>query len=82
MKWFNPTKGFGFVKDEANDNEYFVHFSAIQMDGHKTLNEGDRVSFETVVGPKRPAARNVRALEPNGPRDCFGFTCVVHAQTV
>jgi len=69
MKWFNPEKGFGFVKDEGTDKEYFVHFSEIQMDGYKTLNEGDRVSFEIGQGPKGLQAKTVRLLEANGPRN-------------
>jgi cold shock protein len=68
MKWFNPEKGYGFVKDEGNDEEYFVHFSEIQMGGYKSLNEGDRVSFEIAQGPKGLQAKTVRLLEGNGPR--------------
>jgi len=61
VKWFNERKGFGFIEtDEGND--VFVHFSAIQDSGFRTLQEGQRVSFEVEQGQKGPAAANVRAL--------------------
>ena len=58
VKWFNEAKGFGFLEQE-NGNDVFVHFSAIQSDGFKTLKEGDKVKFEIVDGPKGPSAANV-----------------------
>ena len=61
VKWFNADKGFGFItQDEGND--VFVHFSAIQEDGFKSLDEGARVQFEVVAGPKGPAAENVTVV--------------------
>ena len=58
VKWFNAAKGYGFLsKDDGKD--VFVHFSAIQGDGYKTLNEGDAVEFEVSQGPKGPQASNV-----------------------
>ncbi len=61
VKWFNEQKGFGFIeKDEGGD--VFVHFSAIQAGGFKTLHEGQRVSFEVTQGQKGPAAANVKPL--------------------
>jgi len=61
VKWFDASKGYGFIaQDDGGD--IFVHFSAIQTDGYKTLEEGARVSFEVVDGPKGPAAENVVAL--------------------
>lgn len=61
VKWFNERKGFGFIEtDEGND--VFVHFSAIQDSGFKTLQEGQRVSFDVQQGPKGPEASNVKAL--------------------
>ena len=61
VKWFNEQKGFGFIeKDEGGD--VFVHHSAIQAEGFKTLYEGQRVSFEVTQGKKGPAADNVKAL--------------------
>jgi len=61
VKWFNETKGFGFIEWEGK-NDMFVHCSAIQSDGFKTLNEGDRVTFKVTKGPKGPVAAKVRKL--------------------
>lgn len=58
VKWFNATKGYGFITSE-DGKDVFVHFSAIQMDGFKTLEEGDSVDFEVVDGEKGPQAANV-----------------------
>jgi CspA family cold shock protein len=61
VKWFNATKGFGFIsRDEGGD--VFVHFSAIQMQGYKTLEEGEEVEFEVEQTPKGPQAVNVTRL--------------------
>lgn len=61
VKWFNEGKGYGFIeKDDGGD--VFVHFSAIQATGFKTLNEGQRVSFDVTKGPKGPSAENVKLL--------------------
>ncbi|HVO67688.1 MAG TPA: cold-shock protein [Syntrophales bacterium] len=61
VKWFNEHKGFGFIEnDEGGD--LFVHHSAIQAEGFKTLNEGQRVSFDVKQGAKGPAAENVKPL--------------------
>jgi len=59
VKWFNPTKGYGFIGHEGGD-DVFVHFSAIQADGYRTLQEGQKVEFEVVDGPKGKQAANVR----------------------
>jgi CspA family cold shock protein len=58
VKWFNESKGFGFIEQE-NGPDVFVHFSAISGDGFRTLNDGDRVSFDVVEGQKGPQAANV-----------------------
>lgn len=59
VKWFNDSKGFGFIRTEGSDADIFVHYSAIQGDGFKTLAEGQRVEFELIDGPKGPQAQNV-----------------------
>jgi len=61
VKWFNESKGFGFIEAD-NGSDVFVHFSAIQDSGFKTLQEGQSVSFDLTNGPKGPAAANVKAL--------------------
>jgi CspA family cold shock protein len=58
VKWFNAEKGFGFIETEGQD-DVFVHFSAIQGDGYKSLEEGQSVTFEVVEGPRGPQAANV-----------------------
>ena len=60
-KWFNDRKGFGFIRLESGD-EVFVHYSALQGEGFKTLKEGENVEFEVVQGPKGAQAANVNAI--------------------
>jgi CspA family cold shock protein len=62
VKWFNDSRGFGFIEQDGG-KDLFVHHSAIQGEGFKSLAEGDRVSFDVVQGPKGPAAENVRKLK-------------------
>lgn len=61
VKWFNEQKGFGFIEND-DGGDVFVHFSAIQSTGFKTLYEGQRVSFDVTQGKKGPAAENVKPL--------------------
>ncbi len=62
VKWFNESKGFGFITRDDGQKDCFVHYSAIQGNGFKTLKEGDSVEFEVVQGQKGPAANNVTVL--------------------
>ncbi len=61
VKWFNASKGYGFISQE-NGEDLFVHFSAIQGDGYKSLEEGEAVEFEAGQGPKGPQATNVTKI--------------------
>jgi cold shock protein len=61
VKWFNASKGYGFIQRQSGE-DVFVHFSAIQADGYKTLNEGQAVEFEVTKGPKGLQASNVTSL--------------------
>ena len=63
VKWFNDSKGFGFITPESGGDDLFAHFSAIQGKGFKTLTEGQRVTFDVVSGPKGLQAANIRAAE-------------------
>ena len=60
VKWFNDSKGFGFISPDDQGDDLFVHHSAITMDGFRTLKEGQRVEYEAVRGPKGMQASNVR----------------------
>lgn len=62
VKWFNDSKGYGFITPDTGAKDIFVHFSAIDMGGHKTLQEGQRVEFEIEQSPKGPQARNVSPI--------------------
>jgi CspA family cold shock protein len=62
VKWFNESKGFGFITPSDGSKDVFVHFSAIQSDGFRTLQEGQKVEFETENGPKGPQAAKVKIV--------------------
>ncbi len=63
VKWFNDAKGFGFIEPEGGGADVFAHFSAVQMDGFRTLKQGSRVSYDLVQGPKGDLAQNIRPVD-------------------
>ena len=63
VKWFDAKKGYGFVSNTSTDTDYFVHFSEIQSDSFKTLEAGQKVTFEIGEGPKGTVAKNVKTLD-------------------
>lgn len=62
VKWFNATKGYGFITPDGGAADVFVHFSALQGEGYKTINDGQAVEFETVQGPKGTQAAEVKKI--------------------
>ncbi|WP_449433819.1 cold shock domain-containing protein CspD [Pseudomonas putida] len=67
VKWFNNAKGYGFVNEEGKTEDLFAHFTAIQMDGYKTLKAGQAVSFDIVQGPKGLHAVNISSVSAEVP---------------
>jgi CspA family cold shock protein len=63
VKWFNDAKGFGFIEPEGGGEDVFAHFSAIQMDGFRTLKQGSKVAFELIQGPKGHLAQAIRPID-------------------
>jgi CspA family cold shock protein len=63
VKWFNETKGFGFISPDEGGEDLFAHFSAIQSSGFKTLKENQKVSFDVTQGPKGKQASNIRPMD-------------------
>jgi cold shock protein len=66
VRWFNNKKGYGFIQRDSDGKDIFVHYSAVTMDGYKTLKTNDAVSFDIVQGEKGPQASNVVSLETEG----------------
>ncbi len=66
VKWFNDAKGFGFIEPEGGGEDVFAHFSAIQMEGFRTLKQGSKVTYDLVQGPKGQLAQNICAAEADG----------------
>jgi CspA family cold shock protein len=66
VKWFNDAKGFGFIEPDGGGADVFAHFSAIAMEGFKTLKQGSRVSYEVTAGPKGQLAQNIQAESSPG----------------
>jgi CspA family cold shock protein len=62
VKWFNDAKGFGFIEPDQGGDDVFAHFSAIQMEGFRTLKQGSKVRYELVTGPKGFLAQNIEAI--------------------
>ena len=69
VKWFNDAKGFGFIEPQGGGSDVFAHFSAVQMEGFRTLRQGGFVSYELVQGPKGDLAQNICALDSPRPTD-------------
>lgn len=64
VKWFNDAKGFGFIEPDQGGGDVFAHFSAIQMEGFRTLKQGSKVRYDLVTGPKGFLAQNIQAITP------------------
>ncbi|WP_124410468.1 cold-shock protein [Pseudomonas sp. R4-34-07] len=62
VKWFNEEKGFGFIKPDDGSADVFAHYSAIQTEGYKSLQENQKVEYDVAQGPKDPQAENIRPL--------------------
>lgn len=69
VKWFNNAKGYGFIIEDGKNEDLFAHYSAISMDGYKTLKAGQTVKFDIIQGPKGLHAVNIQAAEAYAPAD-------------
>ncbi len=85
VKWFNAEKGFGFIAVDGGGADVFVHYSAIQSDGYRSLDEGQRVEFEITQGQKGPqadaGAPDLVSRPVRRPRTCWSGAFVVHASS-
>ena len=63
VKWFNNAKGYGFINEDGKDEDLFAHYSAIQMDGFRTLKQGAKVRYDLVAGPKGMLAQNIQQVD-------------------
>jgi cold shock protein len=79
VKWFNDAKGFGFIEPDDGSGDVFAHFSAVQMEGFKTLKQGSRVSYDVVQGPKGNLAQNIQPLEVSTPTEQERTAQAVHS---
>jgi CspA family cold shock protein len=68
VKWFNDVKGFGFIEPDGGGEDVFAHFSAIQMEGFRTLKQGSHVSYELIDGPKGKLAQNICSVQSSTPQ--------------
>ena len=75
VKWFNDAKGFGFIEPDGGGDDVFAHFSAIQMDGVRTLKQGGKVSFELIQGPKGQLAQNIIPVLAKGDATDISLVC-------
>ena len=81
VKWFNDAKGFGFIEPEAGGEDIFAHFSAIQMEGFRSLKQGGRVRFEVVQGPKGQLAQNISPIDADSADEPASVTATAIAAT-
>jgi CspA family cold shock protein len=80
VKWFNNTKGYGFILPDNGGGDIFAHYSAIDMDGYKTLKAGQSVQFEAEQGPKGLHAKNIQAVGGAVPEDLAEQQPITHLQ--
>ena len=81
VKWFNDAKGVGFIEPEAGGEDIVAHFSAIQMEGFRTLKQGGRVRFEIVQGPKGQLAHNIAAIDLSDPAESEPTSVPTHGSS-